>query len=377
MNIKQSSTNIFLDFTPKDYNLWKTANNYSDEEILQQLQDALKSGWNIETTYGNPYNFVTALHICGKLHFMKSYLWLLDQGANPNQKSGNENTGFTFFLFHFEDAIQKHNIDTILDFMKKIQDKKTDLSLNGYSDFPPLIIYNRYTKNLNPIIVDFLIQHSLVKDINFFENIVFDEKLFTISTLKKIFAYHPQFKNQILEHNQYLDILFLAIKGSYGKSKIQCFEWLMNTCKISIEQNFQIEYFESFNQPKVYHLNISLLGLAIKNQNKLLFDWVLKKYPQIIEKDFFIENKKYSLLDFSLAFDFIPGIQFALKNMNFKKLSQINIQNLLSKKNIYHNNLNSTTLETLKKQYIASIHKGLKHNISNQSTKPTKLSNKI
>jgi hypothetical protein len=364
LSMQQISQNIFLNHQELSFN---DVNFFSDKQLLEQLKEAVRHGWNMETLYGDQYSYFNVLHVCGFHHYIHSYLWLLEQGMQPNSISGNGNTPFTFFLHSFYKIKQKNiSIDEILEFFQKIQKKNTNFSLPGLDNLTPIEIYLKYNI-VEPKIFDFLILHLSSKNTDFWNNMIYDQNLFTISSLKKIFKNHThEYKN--LQNSSYYDHLFGVIKGNYGKQKFECLIWLMNYLKISMNERYSIEYFSSVKNFN-YHLQLNLFGLAVKNQNKILFHWLLKQNENQKNSSFIIDNKEYSLLEFSIAFNFITGIQFALRNMSTEEFFKIQIEKIINTPTIHGEAISPENLNTLNKTYISLMHKHLQKQIPHQNHK--------
>lgn len=98
-----------------------------------------------------------------------------------------------------------------------------------------------------------------------------------------------------------------------------------------------------------------------------MFDWVMKRKPEYLNDHFYVNEKEYNLLEFSLLCDFRVAIQLFLRNMEKEELKNLNIPKL---KQLCKDNSNHLTLETFEKTYTALIYKEFSEKYE-QKNKPT------
>lgn len=344
---------------------------FTDEEVMQHLKKALDKGWDINTIYGDTYSHYNALHACAMNHHLLSCEWLLSHGVNPNTKSGNDNTVFTFVLNSFHNS--RLNVQDVLAFGEMLKSYGGDLKLTGYDSKTPLELYSHYNYQVEPEIVDYLLENSQFENTFLLAEILFDNKLASIKNLKKILNLHNidlhyvrKAKNNELNSETYWDKIAFC-SGNYYKDKYEYISWLHEKLGFDLESWHTWVDFDG-NQQTKYHTN--LLGLAIQNKNKLMFDWVVERKPEYLKDKFFVNEKEYNLLEFSLLNDFRVAIQLVLRNMEKEELKNLNIPKL---KQLCKDNSNHLTLETFQKTYTALIYKELSSKYEQENKATNKL----
>lgn len=337
--------------------------NFSDEEVIEQLKEAEFLGWNINQYYGNEYDNYNTLHACAMNKHFKACEWLLKKGINPNLHSANDETAFTFIV----GSLNKNKIKTkdFIDIAEKFKKYGADLSLYGYEDKSPLELYDKFNKNLDDEVIEYLVKHADFENTFLLNQIFTSTNLLTIKTLKVILKYHKidlkkikKPENDSQNSETYWDsIAFL--NGSYFKNKFEVITWLHNKIGFDLE-NWHLFYdYDGVNNTK-YHVN--LLGLAIQNKNNNLFNWLLKRKPEYMSDTFFINDKKHTFLEYCLYCNFRKGIKMSLINMSKEELINLNMSKL---KSLCKDHTDSLSLETFQKTYTALIYKKITNKYEN------------
>lgn len=368
MSIQTESTDsIFL------YNMpLNDMKGLTDLQILEQLKTFYAKNGNLNILYGDENNSYNVLHACALHAKIECCIWLLGKNLDPNLASGNGNTAFTFLLDTIND--EGFGVEKFLDFAKKLKEFGGDLSLPGYENKSPLEIYARFNNVLHDKVIDLLIENSNFEN-NFLLSTVFMEyKYFNFRVLKKILSLHTIDLKKFIEPNKgsvisksYWNDIALYLQGAQAKEQFAMVEWLDKKLGFELDNIHTINdyYGRGDNSYKV-----NLLGLAIKNKNKVMFQWVMKKRPQFTQDKFILNNKEYSLLEFSLICDFRHGAQLALRNMNEKEILLLEAGNLRELCKKYQR-----TAETFDKTYTSILYKTIseKYKPKNNSTKKLKI----
>lgn len=362
--------NIFLNKFPMS-----DIKDLTDQQVLQEIKEAIGQGWDVNKLYGDNDNFYNALHVCALKAHMQSCLFLLDKGVDPNFASGNESTAFTFLLdtVHDKDV----GVENFLNICQKLKSYGADLSLPGYEKKSPLELYARFGTDLDDRVVDFLIDHADFENTFLLNEIIKEPKYLNFRVLKKIMATHKINLKKFIEPNEnnknsqsYWDDIPFYLKGKHGKKQFVFVEWLNNKSEFEFDKIHTI-YEYSDKEENLFEIN--LLGLSIFNKNKAMFDWVMKKRPEFINQIFRVNNEEYNFLEFSIICNFRHGIRMSLKKMNNEELLEVNPEyyKKLSKK--FKRTESSRALELFDRLYKSLFYKKLNNKYAEKNSKSKKL----
>lgn len=342
----------------------------TDKQVLEQLERALSKDWNVYTHYGNDDNYYNALHACAVHGKVDSCLWLLEKGLDPNLASGNDSRAFTFML----DALNDNEVglEKFLYFTKKLKEYGGDLSLSGYDKKSPLSLYAKYNNKLHNEVIDLLIDNSNFEKGFELNTIIIEQQYLNFRVLKKIISTHKvnlkEFSPASEDNSSesYWDMIAIYFKGKHAKKEFVFVEWLHKKIGFDLEQ-IHTSNMSSYSNKEIYTFN--LLGMAIHNKNKAMFEWVLKQKPHFINTKFSLNDKQYDLLEFSVMCNFRYGVQLALRNMDKNNLLSLEFNKL---KDLSKNSPRMT--ETFEKTYTALLYKEMSNkyppkNIQNKRNK--------
>lgn len=344
---------------------------FSDEEVLEEMKKAISLGWDIQENYEDENSFYNALHACAMNYHFQSMEWLLKKGLNPNLRSGNDNTAFTFLVSSINNS--GIEIKEYIKFFETLKKYGGDLSLSGYEKKSPLELYDHFNGQLNDEITEYLVKHADFENTLLLNEVFTAKNLLTIKTLKVILKYHkidlkkikpPEKYNPNVE--TYWDSIAFSLSGRYSKERYEKITWLHNKIGFDLDSWHSYKDFDGKNNDK-YHIN--LLGLAIQNKNNNMFQWVLKRKPEYVNDVFYKNDNPYTLLEFSLMCDFRKGVQLALRKMNQDELNLLDFPKL---KTLCIEHSNHLTLETFQKTYTAIMYKNLMNKYENSNVKNTK-----
>lgn len=345
----------------------KGLNHITDEQLVCQIKEALDNNWNINTKYGNDSNFYNMLHaVCmnGKIFYNSTQL-LLEKGIEKNIQSGNDNTAFTFFVSSITNDMSNEDVIEYAELLKKYN---VDLKARGYDSETPLELYERYcyNKDLKQPIVDYLIKNSDFENGFLLRDIFTHNKLFTIQNLKTILSHHKiDLKKVIVDENDneetYVDGIARGLIGKYWKPNYEKINWLHDKLGFDLDS---YHTYKDFNGKDDNEFRINLLGMAIQHENSNMFEWVMKRRPEQVYDNFYINDKPYSFLEFCLLCDFRKGAKMALRSMKSEDLIGLNMPYL---RKLCESNTIPRTLETLEKTYTHLIYKHMKNKYENNS----------
>lgn len=367
---EKSTNNIFIENNNIRYDIEKM----SDDNILEQLEKALILNLDINKSYGEYYNYFSLLHICALNGHFKSCNWLLKNGANPNAVSANGHTVFTQMIEFVK--IKGLNIDDILTFSENLKKHGGDLSKCGYNNKSALELYYYYHDELDDKLIDYLIKNSDFENTFLLNNLLIDGNNFlSIEILKKIISHHninlkkiSFFKvDNTICNETYWNEIASRLSGSFRKKTFYYINWLHDNLGYNLDEKYVEIDFETSPFKNDKH-KINLLGLAIKNKNKNLFDWVLKKMPHQINETFRVNEKEFSFLEYSLYCNFRTGIKLGLME-NKDKLNQLDIDALIKLSD------DDFTIDVFQKIYKSLLYRkiNMKYNNLAKTTKRTKI----
>lgn len=337
----------------------------NDEQVLFQLQQAYDNDYDINTRYGNDYNFYNILHaLCmtGKL-FYKSTQWLLDNGIDGNEKSGNSNTAFSYFVSSITNDVTS---EEAIQYAEILKNYNVDLTAKGYDNETPLELYVRYcyNKDIQQPLIDYLIKNSDFENSFLLRDLFTNNNLFTFKNLKTILSHHKidLKKVEIDEYENektYFDTVARGLIGKYWKENYEKITWLDYKLGFDVDSYHTYKDFNGTDDNK-FHIN--LLGMAIQNGNSNMFEWIMKRRPEQVYDKFYINDEQYSFLEFCLVCDFRKGAKMALKSMSKEELISLNMPYL---RKLCESNTIPRTLETLDKTYTHLIYNHMKNKYDN------------
>lgn len=360
--------NIFL---ISNEDLHKNMRTLSDEETLEHLKNAKQYGWQQNHQYtkaqvwsiyhkysGSQHtqDYYNALHACAINGYLKSAHWLLQEGLDPNEKTGNENTALTFLLTGYKNT----NITSqeLLNFFDILKSYGANFSLSGYEGKAPLVLYSYYNNKLEQPIVDYLIEHADFENTFLLNEVFKDERLFTMKNIKKIMSCHQidlkktiSVNNDSTNYKTFWDSIAFNLNKKHHKSSYEKITWLHDKIGFDIDSWHR---YKRENRFSTITYRVNLLGLAIQAQNNNLFNWVLKRKPEYLKDTFFINDKPYSLLEFAMFCGFRKAVQLALKTMTHKEFISLDTINL---KALCH--MDTSTIETFDKTYTSLLYKNM------------------
>lgn len=339
----------------------------SDEEMLALLNEALLMGWDINKKYGDEFNHYNMLHACAINGHLKSCRWLIQKGLDPNIRSGNGNTVLTYILGGNITIIS--DVNEILDLLDFLKSYHTNFSIAGYNNLSPIETYVRYKnkEDLKQPIVDYLIKNSDFENTFLLGRILINNNLSNIKNLKTIINNHyidlkkVKFDEENSKNSEtYWDEIVFNLKHKFDKYKYEYVSWLHEKLGFDTKSFHTIYDYDGITENKY---KVNLLGFAMLYHNKNLYNWVLKREPGFVKDYFSINEKEYSMLEFSLIIGFRTGVLDSLRKMNEDELYSLNVSAL--KEHIREDD--TLTLETFQKTYSSIIYKNMlkKYNINN------------
>ena len=339
-----------MNFNPEKFIDYKL----DDDILLKELKHFLKDK-PIDYHFGEEFNYFTSLHACCFYHQEKSILWLLRNGADVNDISGNGNTPLSFFAQkHFFSDSDQHSILNILD------SYQVDYNLSSDSKLPieHLLHYRRHIEE--DILLHFLerTQVQLENEHEYFDPAV--SLIFTLAEEDKTHNLSFNIWDKLFEKNNY-DINYLH-KEIENNFVIYEYHNFLNAISDIDSNKFKIvkphlEYINSKKQLNFQQLyeGYSLLEKSIMNRN-------------IESTIYLLENKHFSYieaLEQSIKHNYIAPVKFLLKN------KFISLEESLT----YLEQYNNDVTNYIQKQNSSYLNKKFKHELSSSNKKIKK--NKI
>lgn len=309
---------------PKKFTLFKDLEDYL---VLEHLKKLKATGFDLnqkiieqedKSSYKNHFHLV---HPICCFHKYKSIEWLLKEGVNFNVKSGNNETGLTFFVDNLHPF--QENKDNILRIFNLFKQHKLNFSQKGYDNRTGLNSLIKYSRvPIDQDIMDFLIENTHMNkrgvECTVLSSLQDYPLHFTQATVSKI-VQKPEFDINFQEIETYEepDTHEKKIYHDVSFASLLCFKKTKNFMSIlpRIRQletthpiNFNLKYSDHEDG------NISCFFYCISERNFELFKYIFQYHRELFNDVENINGKKMNVTQYCCYKGFAKGLSFLFKH---------------------------------------------------------------